>query len=175
MKLLHGTPVPTTCCLEYLDHYFISMACFNRWKPWLSVEKPNWISLWKQWRCRHNRSRFPNAEKTGPKKKTGNSALASSHYYPEVLPFGIGNSFKWLHRKVNILVLYSKGTNRKANFFTKYLANIFDFAVIFRLMQSENKTTYELIIIQWALRINNKLSDQPSKLRCWLAIMEPWL
>jgi len=35
----------------------------------------------------------------------------------------------------------------KANFFTKSLANILDFAVIFRLMQSENKTTYELIII----------------------------
>ena len=36
----------------------------------------------------------------------------------------------------------------KANFFTKSLANIFDFAVIFRLMKSENsenKTTYELI------------------------------
>ena len=36
----------------------------------------------------------------------------------------------------------------KANFFTKSLANIFDFAVIFRVMQSENKTTYELIVIQ---------------------------
>ena len=47
-----------------------------------------------------------------------------------------------------ILVLYSKGTNMKANFFTKSLANIFYFVVIFKLMQSENKTTYELIIIQ---------------------------
>ena len=32
-----------------------------------------------------------------------------------------------------------------ANFFTKILANIFDFAVIFRLVLSENNTTYELI------------------------------
>ena len=33
----------------------------------------------------------------------------------------------------------------KANFFTESLANIFDFVVIFRLMSTENKTTYELI------------------------------
>ena len=32
-----------------------------------------------------------------------------------------------------------------ANFFPKFLANIFNFAVIFRLVESENKTTYELI------------------------------
>ena len=32
-----------------------------------------------------------------------------------------------------------------ANFLTKFLANIFEFAVIFRLVYSENKTTYELI------------------------------
>ena len=31
------------------------------------------------------------------------------------------------------------------NFFTKFLANIFDFAIMFRLVYSENKTTYELI------------------------------
>ena len=32
-----------------------------------------------------------------------------------------------------------------ANLFTKFLANILEFAVIFRLVLSENKTTYELI------------------------------
>ena len=32
------------------------------------------------------------------------------------------------------LYIYSKGANMKANFSTKYLANIFDFAVIFRLI-----------------------------------------
>ena len=32
-----------------------------------------------------------------------------------------------------------------SSFFTKILANIFDFAVIFRLVLSKNKTSYELI------------------------------
>ena len=35
----------------------------------------------------------------------------------------------------------------KANFFTKLLANIYDFAVIFRLMQSENNPGGNLIKI----------------------------
>ena len=35
----------------------------------------------------------------------------------------------------------------KANFFSKSLANIFNFAVIFRLMLSEKKNPYELIYI----------------------------
>ena len=30
--------------------------------------------------------------------------------------------------------MYSKGANMMANFFTKFLANIFDFAVIFTLV-----------------------------------------
>ena len=34
--------------------------------------------------------------------------------------------------KLNFYILYSKGANMKANFFTKFLANIFDFAVILK-------------------------------------------
>ena len=35
---------------------------------------------------------------------------------------------------INELYIWSKGANMMANFFTKFLANIFDFAVIFRLV-----------------------------------------
>ena len=56
-----------------------------------------------------------------------------------------GRLFSKINREYICVSIFKKGANMMANFFTKFLADIFYFAVIFRLVLSENKTTYELI------------------------------
>ena len=62
----------------------------------------------------------------------------------------------WLFLECNNYCIYSKGAKMVATFFTKFLANIFDFAVIFRPVYSENKTTYELIYTMSIIFMHNQ-------------------
>ena len=56
-----------------------------------------------------------------------------------------------------------------ANLFTKFLANIFDFAVIFRLVQIENKTACALLYTMSIMHNQSaKLSNQADYWFCFI-------